>query len=158
MATRSLIWLKIKPDDFGKTLHSDISILPNPIEGEHELNKAVHIPSNPLNDILYLGIYCHWDGYPDGVGKELQNKFNTYEKVLNLILLGDCSSIIEEISPYHIWRGEELIVRRVDGGKPAATEGYNYIFDGESWTCNETINSSDLGTPSVCCLTSNIND
>ena len=43
MATRSLIWLKINPDDFGKTLHSDISILSNPIEGENELNKAVHI-------------------------------------------------------------------------------------------------------------------
>lgn len=158
MATRSLIWLKINPDDFGKTLHSDISTLPNPIEGKNELDTAVCIPDNPLNNILYLGIYCHWDGYPDGVGKELQNKFNTYEKVLNLILLGDCSSILREISPYHIWRGEELIVRRVEGGKPAATEGYNYIFDGESWTCNETIDSSDLGTPSVRCLTSNINN
>ena len=24
-------------------------------------------------------IYCHWDGYPEGVGAALQANFNTYE-------------------------------------------------------------------------------
>lgn len=153
MATRSLIWVKIQETDFGKTLKSDISLLSNSVECGDKINTAVCIPSKPLNNILYLGIYCHWDGYLDGVGKELQTKFDTYEKALNLILLGDCSTIIKEIIPYHTSHDEDLIIRKVEGGKPEAIFGYNYIFDGKTWTCNENINSNDLGTPTSLCQT-----
>lgn len=47
----------------------------------------------------YIRIYVHWDGYVDGVGRELLNNYD-YEKALNLILLGDESSIINDCTPY----------------------------------------------------------
>ena len=56
-------------------------------------------------------IYCHFDGYIDGVGKILQENYNTREKMEQLIALGDISSLgetIEETVAYHRDRGEEL--------------------------------------------------
>jgi xylose isomerase len=38
-------------------------------------------------------IYCHHDGYIDGVGKLLQENYNTREKMEELIALGDISSL-----------------------------------------------------------------
>ena len=37
------------------------------------------------------GIYCHWDGYVEGVGVTLQLAYNTAEKVEKLLALGDLS-------------------------------------------------------------------
>tara|TARA_R110000823_G_scaffold287824_1_gene406079 strand:+ start:210 stop:599 length:390 start_codon:yes stop_codon:yes gene_type:complete len=56
-------------------------------------------------------IYCHNDGYIDGVGKLLQENYNTREKMEELIALGDISSLgetIEETVAYHRDRGEKL--------------------------------------------------
>lgn len=36
-------------------------------------------------------IYCHWDGYPSGTGKILQEDWNTYTKVYNMINKGNMS-------------------------------------------------------------------
>ena len=38
-------------------------------------------------------IYCHWDGYPEGVGRKLQKYYTTPEKVEELLSLGDISSL-----------------------------------------------------------------
>lgn len=74
----------------------------------------------------YVGIYCHWDGYPDGVGKILFEHYNTAEKVNQLLALGALSSLEENVAPpegsthsfdtplpnvcvaYHRDRGEEM--------------------------------------------------
>lgn len=42
----------------------------------------------------YLYVYCHNDGYPEGVGADLINMFDgdKYEKVLKYILMGDRST------------------------------------------------------------------
>jgi hypothetical protein len=56
-------------------------------------------------------IYCHFDGYIDGVGKILQENYNTREKMEQLIALGDISLLgktIEETVAYHRDRGEDL--------------------------------------------------
>ena len=56
-------------------------------------------------------IYCHHDGYIDSVGKLLQEKYNTREKMEELISLGDISSLgetIEETVAYHRDMGEKL--------------------------------------------------
>lgn len=39
------------------------------------------------------GIYCHWDGYIEGVGVTLQLAYNTADKVEKLLALGDLSSL-----------------------------------------------------------------
>jgi hypothetical protein len=62
-------------------------------------------------DGTVTSIYCHFDGYIDGVGKTLQENYNTREKMEQLIALGDISSLgktIEETVAYHRDRGEEF--------------------------------------------------
>lgn len=48
-------------------------------------------------------IYCHWDGYPSGVGATLAEHYTDLAKVEALIELGDFSSLmpeLENIKPY----------------------------------------------------------
>lgn len=45
-------------------------------------------------------IYCHWDGYPEGVGQCLVDYYNTEEKARELIALGDISSLERRIAPF----------------------------------------------------------
>lgn len=44
-------------------------------------------------DGSYARIYCHWDGYLEGVGATLAENFATQELAEGLTALGDCSSI-----------------------------------------------------------------
>ena len=46
-----------------------------------------------LPDDSILAVYCHWDGYPEYNGVVLRKRFNTYEKVAELIDGGDMSSL-----------------------------------------------------------------
>lgn len=92
-------------------------------------------------------IYCHWDGYPTGVGKILYDYYNSTEKVNALIDLGAISILAPSIecpeghsfdSPitgytiaYHRDRGEDLMINdRVQ------KEDFNYLFDvnTQEWT------------------------
>ena len=49
----------------------------------------------------YFAIYCHWDGYPEGVGKTLMRHYTDAKKVDALLDLGDISSLGEEIGKKH---------------------------------------------------------
>ena len=42
-------------------------------------------------------IYCHWDGYPAGVGLGLIDNYNTPQQVAELINLGGFSSLMETL-------------------------------------------------------------
>ena len=56
------------------------------------------------------GIYCHYDGYPSGVGKTLMEKWNTREAAEALIELGDISQLgdgLQDTVAYHRDRGED---------------------------------------------------
>lgn len=55
------------------------------------------VTQNPKGD--YSGIYCHWDGYPAGVGKTLEEHYVSKAKIRKLINLGGISSLAEEIEP-----------------------------------------------------------
>lgn len=135
MGTTSMIWLKINSEDFGKTLTADITKLPNPVEKMNYPCIPVHIHKKPGGNTLYLGIYCNFDGYPAGVGRELKEKFKTYEQVLNLILLGECSYIIDDICSYHNWRNEDLTIRYSEFGRPKHTgTDYYYVFEDGEWS------------------------
>ena len=46
-------------------------------------------------------IYCHWDGYLEGVGNTLLKHYNDTYKVLDLLELGDISSLGEELGVKH---------------------------------------------------------
>lgn len=104
---------------------------------------------------IYVGIYCHYDGYPEGVGKVLLEHYSDPEKVARLIALGSISSLGERVEPlgehsfdapeegttvaYHRDRGEEWD----ESVTPAAgaswknvsaqigRNGYVYVFEPE---------------------------
>ena len=92
-------------------------------------------------------VYVHWDGYLDGVGKELQC-YTTPAEVAELISHGDRSSLD---GPYYKDRGE-------DGVDPTdyttfaefydACEGcwaeYYYIFKDGVWYCGDTYDETAL--------------
>lgn len=42
-------------------------------------------------------IYCHWDGYPSGVGATLAEHYTDLAKVEALLDLGDFSSLMENV-------------------------------------------------------------
>ena len=48
-------------------------------------------------------IYCHWDGYPEGVGETLKSFYSTFEQVESLLAKGDLSTLgqtLEESQSY----------------------------------------------------------
>lgn len=52
-----------------------------------------------LGQNKYKAIYCHWDGYPEGVGACLFRDYNTPERVDALLKLGDLSSLHSKLEP-----------------------------------------------------------
>lgn len=96
---------------------------------------------------LYYGVYCHFDGYPEGVGSVLLKHYNTKDKVDELLKLGDLSSLGERIAPnvdephdfdnpsdgvcvaYHRDRGEELHpARSIRLPNASGTCGAEYMY------------------------------
>jgi hypothetical protein len=49
----------------------------------------------------FESIYCHWDGYPSGVGRVLLDHYTDPDKVEALIALGDLSSLGEALGDRH---------------------------------------------------------
>ena len=108
-----------------------------------------------------ISVYHHWDGYPEWLGVTLNKKFNTREKVEELIDGGDMSScdseygwdynyinreeVKREVSAptYYADRGEdcppkisESITEYLDQAERTDGE-YAYLFDNGEWTCYE---------------------
>ena len=96
-------------------------------------------------------IYCHWDGYPEGVGATLQEHYVDPEKVEALIALGNISVLQPLVEPdvpgvehsfanpapcvtiaYHRDRGEEFRAPRIDASVESFSrsdiEQYGYVF------------------------------
>lgn len=53
-------------------------------------------------------VYCHWDGYPEGVGATLAEHYTTRAKVEELLNLGDFSNLAENVAEIETYaqRGE----------------------------------------------------
>lgn len=88
MSTRSNIAIRLRPEDRNKTFKTPWGEKVSP------------------NGAEYLNVYCHNDGYPSGVGADLEDMFNggSYEEALEYILQGDRSTTS---CSYYGWRGEE---------------------------------------------------
>ena len=52
-----------------------------------------------LEDGTVKHSYCHYDGYPEGVGETLVQHYNTEDKVKELVSFGDMSYLASEIHP-----------------------------------------------------------
>lgn len=53
-------------------------------------------------------VYCHYDGYISGVGKILQENYNTIQSVKELISYGDISTIGPLIGTAHNFNGSDI--------------------------------------------------
>lgn len=89
-------------------------------------------------------VYCHFDGYLDGVGKTLIDEHNTFEAAEALVALGDLSTVVKHVSAYHRDKGESF--KAVSPKKYADVEtyltnvpeeigdnGYRYLFENDEW-------------------------
>ena len=60
----------------------------------------------------YTAIYCHWDGYPQGVGVTLRDHYNASGQIDTLLTYGDISSLHEDTnatkaSSYQVTQGDK---------------------------------------------------
>jgi len=72
--------------------------------------------------LAYKAIYCHFDGYPRGVGAKLRKYYNNPSKIDKLLALGDISVLGKEIGRKHDF----------DKGHPGWTLAYSRDR-GEDW-------------------------
>lgn len=83
-----------------------------------------------------LAVYCHWDGYPEYNGKILKDHYN-YDKAMQLIKLGDLSSLGANIGTKHDFHtqveGECTFYKRDRGEKDVKARS----FDNEEAFFNE---------------------
>ena len=120
MATRSNIAIILKEEDKARVFA--------------ELNKRLEEAGGRfrygVDNGNVLQIYCHWDGYPKGVGKDLLNDFNSYDAALKLILEGDHSTPYESYTS----KGEDWESNRPEQRTQArCSEEYLYVFKDGEW-------------------------
>ena len=101
MSTRSFIMVKARKEDIGKLVKfSENDLYDLGVEQSDWSNYCEDtikdLSEETKIDGKYFGIYCHNDGYLDGVGEALKEKFNSYEKALNLISGGSCSVVLSD--------------------------------------------------------------
>lgn len=92
-------------------------------------------------------VYCHWDGYPEGVGQTLKDHYKEAIAISNLLDRGDLSALenTPEMSVAYADRGEELKIHTfkntddwIDWANNCGCE-YAYYFDGDNMWKTETI-------------------
>lgn len=88
----------------------------------------------------YKGIYCHLDGYPDGVGEMLRKNYTSKEQVEALMELGDLSSLgsnLQNTVAYARDRGEEkvppVVGKTFDRIRKEIDHEYAYLFKDGKW-------------------------
>ena len=113
-----------------------------------------------LTEDSFLSVYHHWDGYPQWLGVILRQKFNTREKVAELLDGGDISCIdsdtnwnrekVENHVQYYNDRGEdtEPALHLSFEDYIAAGEEYAYVFtldhEWQCYDCHNGVNEVDI--------------
>lgn len=147
MSTRSAIILKVKKEDVGKTIKFNAKKLPNKMAKwgiDTCMEKSKEVTLQP-----FIGIYCHFNGYIGGVGTSLKHVYNDYDSIINLLVGGDCSWIVDETTKrYAIRKGEKWDWIKPTQGETAEEVSNNighngcvYLFDEEcGWKFSENGN------------------
>ena len=114
----------------------------------------------PNNSIDF--VYCHHDGYPDGVGKILVEYYNKESMIEALLDMGSISSLGPDIGLRNDFNNRDarfcLFYRRDRGEKDSGVNSssdevdflnndgvdYHYLFDNGQWRCFEHGEEIDL--------------
>ena len=140
MSTRCAVIIRVKDEHIGKTLKFSEDSLPCKLDdwgNQSDKSKSEEVTINKP----YLGIYCHNDGYFDGVGSVLKELFKSYEHTLDLVLGGDCSIIwYNRVLRYADRKNEEWeYLQPKQGDTPFEVgdmighNGYVYLFEDGMW-------------------------
>jgi hypothetical protein len=148
MSTPSRIILKVRKEDIGRKIKFDPIKLPLPLKEWIETDKNGKVLFDQRGKDLcrvvtlkgdYIGIYCHWDGYPDSVGETLKKHFNNYETALNLLVGGFCSGIACGHVAHYANRYSEKWsdIKPIQGSLNKVYETmfgyYTYLFEDGMW-------------------------
>jgi hypothetical protein len=102
---------------------------------------AIQYENGPIESV-----YCHFDGYPQGVGATLLEHYTDKNKVGALISLGSLSSLDQtpvSTVAYHRDRGERLDIKTHYGSIltffQSDIEEWGYLFDAKTgeWFCGK---------------------
>ncbi len=117
MSTHATVVVEIPQEKRGNTYS---------YRSDHSLE--YNTPSTTIpTDANYASIYIHFDGYEDGLGKDLI-EYDTFQEIMEKVICGGDSSCID--SPYHGWRNEdwEHVKPKFSKSIPNMTEEYQYLF------------------------------
>lgn len=134
MSTRSSILIEVPDKYIGETFR----YLPVDNEISWDCDSIDDISKEVKISKKYLGIYCHFDGYPNGVGAALVENYNDFHKALNLIIGGDCSCILSNQTRRYATRDGEhwdyIKPRQLDRMEKVSNDSeYLYIFIRGRW-------------------------
>lgn len=96
-----------------------------------------------VNDSV-VSVYHHWDGYPEGLGKYLTEKYISKDQVTDLIDGGDMSTCMTDsgVPEYFSARGESNVEPQLhDNFQDFVTASnecwgeYSYLFTEGVWKC-----------------------
>lgn len=92
------------------------------------------------NDGTYTSIYCNWDGYPTGVGKELVTNYNSIPAANALMELGDLSSLCGGVEAHHRdfnepWADVKFELYESFEELRNNAESYLYVYRNNDWYC-----------------------
>jgi hypothetical protein len=119
MSTRGNICVKVRKGDFDRV---------NDVVEKYGRDKVTE-------EAPYLYIYNHFDSFPEDLGKELLNNYDSYTKALSLVLEGDCSYPDRPYSlrePY-----ANVCPKTTDKLEDALNHNYLYVYDTE-WECYDS--------------------
>ena len=114
-----------------------------------------------LDDGSVLSVYHHWDGYPQWLGVTLNKKFNTRDKVAELLDGGDMSSCdsdtdwdlkeVESHVQYYNDRGDNTTPRLDKDLDTYLSKGeeYAYLFTNDEWVCYDLHQFEDNTMPEI---------
>lgn len=132
------------------------------------------VTQNPKGD--FTGIYCHWDGYPDGeqvgVGYTLQTYYKSKGKVRSLVRLGWISSLgqhLAAVGPHSFDKPQDGVtiaygrdrgetdckavtystLKEMASHAADAWAQFIYVFDGKRWhwaPCDDAIDGKPFTT------------
>jgi hypothetical protein len=134
MSTRSNIRVILKEEDRNRDMKFDPEMItPKNAWGDDQVDGKWDTVNPGGAEALI--IYHHWDGYPEGVGATLVKDYNDYDKVLNLVLGGDCSTINDGYCPYATRKREDWdsIQPRAVNANHGMEEEYDYMFKDGKW-------------------------
>lgn len=142
MAARSMIYLKLNPQDIGKFKKCNVDELDlycdeDYFDNTKFIKEVMKDRVKRVKTNLYMGIYHNNSSYVDVLGKTLVKDFNDYGKILNLILGGDELSIVNHslANPYMALEDNWALRKPISKDFVPLTPSYryDYLFQDGKW-------------------------